>query len=120
MRTLEWNKIGVKIDGRQLHHIRFADVLITPNISQAERTPADFDKACRKISLRLNLTKTFIRNGVVSHAQFTLNRTNISECQGAGGNERLGELSRAPRMLVREQGTPDSVPTFSTQRYFLP
>ncbi|VDM54660.1 unnamed protein product [Angiostrongylus costaricensis] len=73
----------VKIDGRQLHHLRFADdiVLITPNISQAERMLASFDRACGKIGLRLKLIKTmFMRNGLVSYAPFTLNGTNISEC----------------------------------------
>ena len=60
MRQLEWEDMGVKVDGRQLHHLRFADdiVLITPNIEQAERMLADFDCACGKIGLRLNLTKT--------------------------------------------------------------
>ncbi|VDM62976.1 unnamed protein product [Angiostrongylus costaricensis] len=83
MRTLEWDNIKVKIDGRQLHHLRFADdiVLVTPNISQAERMLADFDKACGKIGLRLNLTDTiFMRNGLVSYALFTSNGKNISEC----------------------------------------
>ncbi|KAE9412688.1 hypothetical protein Angca_008687, partial [Angiostrongylus cantonensis] len=83
MRTLEWDNIGVKIDGRQIHHLRFADdiVLITPDISQAERMLADFDKACGKIGLRLNLKKTmFTKNGLVSFASFMLNGTNISEC----------------------------------------
>ncbi|KAE9419809.1 hypothetical protein Angca_004190, partial [Angiostrongylus cantonensis] len=78
MRILEWDNMGVKIDGRQLHHLRFADdiVLITPDISQAERMLADFDKGCGKICLRLNLTKTmFIKNGSVSFAPFTLNET---------------------------------------------
>uniref|UniRef100_A0A0K0DLH7 Protein kinase domain-containing protein n=1 Tax=Angiostrongylus cantonensis TaxID=6313 RepID=A0A0K0DLH7_ANGCA len=48
MRTLEWDNMGVKIDGRQIHHLRFADdiVLITPDISQAERMLTDFDEAC--------------------------------------------------------------------------
>uniref|UniRef100_A0A0K0CW93 Reverse transcriptase domain-containing protein n=1 Tax=Angiostrongylus cantonensis TaxID=6313 RepID=A0A0K0CW93_ANGCA len=42
---------------------------------------ADFDKACGKIGLRLNLEKTmFIKNGLVLFAPFTLNGTNISEC----------------------------------------
>ncbi|KAE9415931.1 hypothetical protein Angca_004400, partial [Angiostrongylus cantonensis] len=66
MRTLEWDNMGVKIDGRQIHHLRFADdiVLITPDISQAERVLADFYKACGKIGLRLNLKKTmFMKNG---------------------------------------------------------
>uniref|UniRef100_A0A158P798 Reverse transcriptase domain-containing protein n=1 Tax=Angiostrongylus cantonensis TaxID=6313 RepID=A0A158P798_ANGCA len=83
MRTLEWDNMGVKIDGRQIHHLRFADdiVLITPDFSQAERMLADFGKACGKIGVRLNLRKTmFIKNGLVLFAPLTLNGTNISEC----------------------------------------
>uniref|UniRef100_A0A0K0DIX7 Reverse transcriptase domain-containing protein n=1 Tax=Angiostrongylus cantonensis TaxID=6313 RepID=A0A0K0DIX7_ANGCA len=83
MRTLEWDNMGVKIDGRQIHHLRFADdvVLMTPDISQAERMSADFDKACGKIGLLLNLNKTmFMKNGLVSFAPFRLNGTNISDC----------------------------------------
>ncbi|VDM56035.1 unnamed protein product [Angiostrongylus costaricensis] len=83
MRTLACDNIGVKIHGWQLYQLRFADdiVLITPNISQEERMLADFDKACGKIGLRLNFTKTmFMKSGLVSHAPFTLNGTNVSEC----------------------------------------
>ncbi|XGW07564.1 hypothetical protein V3C99_010603 [Haemonchus contortus] len=83
MRHLEWEDLGVKVDGRYLHHLRFADdiVLITPNIEQAERMLAEFDNACGKIGLRLNLTKTmFMKNGLVPDAPSTLNGKNISEC----------------------------------------
>uniref|UniRef100_A0A0K0D9L0 Reverse transcriptase domain-containing protein n=1 Tax=Angiostrongylus cantonensis TaxID=6313 RepID=A0A0K0D9L0_ANGCA len=83
MRELEWDNMGAKIDGSQLYHLRFADdiVLITPDISQAERMFADFDKACGKIGFRLNLTNTiFMRNGLVSYAPFTLNGPIIFEC----------------------------------------
>uniref|UniRef100_A0A0K0CU27 Reverse transcriptase domain-containing protein n=1 Tax=Angiostrongylus cantonensis TaxID=6313 RepID=A0A0K0CU27_ANGCA len=110
--------MGVKIDGRQIHHLRFADdiVLITPDISQAERMLADFDKVCGKIDLGLNLKKTmFMKNGLVSFAPFTLSGTNISECSSyvylgrkinvmndlaskLSIRKRLGELSRASRM----------------------
>ncbi|EYC22351.1 hypothetical protein Y032_0017g3299 [Ancylostoma ceylanicum] len=53
MRRLEWDNMGVRVDGRLLYHLRFADgiVLITPSISQAERMLADFDDACGKIGL---------------------------------------------------------------------
>ncbi|VDM56980.1 unnamed protein product [Angiostrongylus costaricensis] len=53
MRKLEWDNMGVKMDGRQLHHLRFTDdiALITPNLSEAERMLADFDKACGKTGL---------------------------------------------------------------------
>ncbi|VDM52173.1 unnamed protein product [Angiostrongylus costaricensis] len=83
MRTLEWDNMRVKVDGRQLHHLRFADdiVLITPNISQAERIFADFDKVCGRFGLRLNLIKTmFMKSALVLHDPFTLNGTSVSEC----------------------------------------
>ncbi|KAK6743518.1 hypothetical protein RB195_010656 [Necator americanus] len=116
MRKLEWDDMGAKVDGRQLHHLRFADdiVLITPSISQAERILTEFDETCGCIGLQLNLQKTmFMRNGWVSDAPFALNGTNISECtyyvylgrelnmmtpSWAGGDERLGERIRATRM----------------------
>ncbi|EYB88108.1 hypothetical protein Y032_0252g223 [Ancylostoma ceylanicum] len=42
---------------------------------------ADFDDACGKIGLQLNLTKTmFMRNGWVPDAPFSLNGTTIFEC----------------------------------------
>ncbi|VDP07618.1 unnamed protein product [Heligmosomoides polygyrus] len=66
MCELEWEDMGVKVDGRQLHHLRFADdiLLITPNISQAERMLADFDRVCGNVGLQLNFKKTmFMRNG---------------------------------------------------------
>uniref|UniRef100_A0A0K0CZK0 Reverse transcriptase domain-containing protein n=1 Tax=Angiostrongylus cantonensis TaxID=6313 RepID=A0A0K0CZK0_ANGCA len=74
--------MGMKIYGWQIDHLRFADdiVLITPDISQAERMLAYFDKACGKIGLRLNFKKTmFMKNGLVLFAPFTLNGANISE-----------------------------------------
>ncbi|XGW34330.1 hypothetical protein V3C99_018299, partial [Haemonchus contortus] len=66
MRHLEWEDLGVKVDGRYLNHLRFADhiVLITPNIEKAERMLAEFDNACGKIGFWLNLTRTMLmRNG---------------------------------------------------------
>ncbi|VDP02382.1 unnamed protein product [Heligmosomoides polygyrus] len=51
MQELKWEDMGVKIDGRQLHHLRFADdiVLTTPSISQVERMLTDFDCVCGKV-----------------------------------------------------------------------
>ncbi|VDO91200.1 unnamed protein product [Heligmosomoides polygyrus] len=68
--------MGVQVDCRQLHHLRFADdiVLITLSISEAERMLADFDRVCGNVGLELSLTKTmFMRNGHVSDAPFSLN-----------------------------------------------
>ncbi|KAK6749247.1 hypothetical protein RB195_001696 [Necator americanus] len=83
MLKLEWDDMGVKVDGRQLHHLLFAGdiVLITPTINQAERMLTEFDETCGCIGLQLNLQRTmFMRNGWVSDVPFTLNGTNISEC----------------------------------------
>ncbi|KAK6727579.1 hypothetical protein RB195_005333 [Necator americanus] len=75
--------MGVKVDGRHLHHLRFGDdiVVITSSINQTQRMLAEFDETCKKIGLQLNLDKTmFMRNGFVSDVPFTLNGMNISEC----------------------------------------
>ncbi|VDM64267.1 unnamed protein product [Angiostrongylus costaricensis] len=70
----------------------------------------DFDKACGKIGLRLNLTKMmFVKNGLVSHAPFTLNGTYTSECSSyiyLGRkinmmNDLAPELSRRKRAVWR-------------------
>ncbi|VDO50525.1 unnamed protein product [Haemonchus placei] len=72
--------MGVRTDGCYLYHLRFADdmVLITLNNEKAEPMLAAFDKACGKIGLQLNLTKLFMRNGLLPDAPSKLNGTNIS------------------------------------------
>ncbi|KAK6735745.1 hypothetical protein RB195_018778 [Necator americanus] len=70
--------MGVKVDGWQLHHLRFADdiVLITPSISPAERMLTEFEEKSGCIGLQPNLQKTmFMRNEWVSDALFPLNGT---------------------------------------------
>uniref|UniRef100_A0A0K0D023 Reverse transcriptase domain-containing protein n=1 Tax=Angiostrongylus cantonensis TaxID=6313 RepID=A0A0K0D023_ANGCA len=114
MGTLEWDNMGVKIDGRQIHLLRFVDdiVLTTPNTRQAEpkRMLADFDKACGKIGLRLSLKKMMsMKNGLVSFASFTLNETDVSECfscvylgrENNSMNDLAPELSRWKRAVWR-------------------
>nr|CDJ83500.1 RNA-directed DNA polymerase (reverse transcriptase) domain containing protein [Haemonchus contortus] len=108
MRHLEWEDLGVMIDGRYLHHLRFADdiVLITPNIERAERMLAEFDNACGKIGLRLNLTKTmFMKIGLVPDASFTLSGKNISECSGYVylGREVNMMNDQAPELCTRKR-----------------
>ncbi|KAK6764274.1 hypothetical protein RB195_024552 [Necator americanus] len=62
VRKSEWDDIGVKVDGRQLHHLRFADeiLLITSSISQAKRMLTEFDGTCGCIGLHLNLQKAML------------------------------------------------------------
>ncbi|KAK6765322.1 hypothetical protein RB195_025306 [Necator americanus] len=109
MRGLEWDDMGVKVDGKHLRHLRFADdiVLISTSINQVERMLAEFDETCKKLGLRLNLDKTmFVKNGWVSDAPFTRNGMNISECSSyvyLGGeinlmNDLTSELGRRKRV----------------------
>ncbi|KAK6729707.1 hypothetical protein RB195_006639 [Necator americanus] len=88
MWKLEWDVMGVKVDGRELHHLRLTDD-------------------------RLDLQKTmFMRNGWVSDAPFTLNRTNISECTSYVylgrelnmKNDLTSELGRRKRAIMQTVG----------------
>ncbi|KAK6751405.1 hypothetical protein RB195_003039 [Necator americanus] len=96
--------MGVKVDGRQLHPLRFADdiVLITPSISQAESMLTEFDETCGCIGLQRNLQKTmFMRNdgsrcihaqrNEHMNAQLRLSGSERTETttERAGGDERL-------------------------------
>ncbi|VDO29553.1 unnamed protein product [Heligmosomoides polygyrus] len=112
MRELEWEDMGVKIDGRLLHNLRFSDdiVLITPSISQAERILTNFDRVFGNVGLQLNLTKTMLQ----LHTCIQVARSR------AGANERLGELSRASKMSRRRRRTSYSVPSYGTLPFFLP
>ncbi|KAK6764128.1 hypothetical protein RB195_024451 [Necator americanus] len=107
IRMLEWDYMGVKVDGRQLHHLRFTDdiVLITTSIRQAERMLTEFDETCGCIGLQLNMQKTmFMRNEWVSDAPFTLNGTNMSECSYVYLGRKLSTMNDlTPEMGKRRQ-----------------
>uniref|UniRef100_W6NHM7 Uncharacterized protein LOC764941 n=1 Tax=Haemonchus contortus TaxID=6289 RepID=W6NHM7_HAECO len=101
MRHLEWEEMGVKVDGRYPHNLRCADdIMLIISIEQAERMLAEFDCACGKISLRLNLTKTmFMKRGMVPDAFFSLNGRNISECSSnvyLGREVNMNDLTPEP------------------------
>ncbi|KAK6744516.1 hypothetical protein RB195_011314 [Necator americanus] len=108
MRNLEWDEMGAKDDGRQLHYLRFVDdiVLITFS-SQAERTLTEFDETCGCIDLQLNLLKTMFTQrmglGCPIHAQrnehIRMHQLRLSG-SGVEHDERpdleLGRRRRAP------------------------
>ncbi|EYC30072.1 hypothetical protein Y032_0005g2433 [Ancylostoma ceylanicum] len=138
MQRLEWDNMGVRVDGRLLHHLRFADdiVLITLNISQAECMLADFDNACGKIGLQLNLTETmFMRNGWVPDAPFSpkdhlrMLQLRISRSRSQhderprsrAGQEEASDLGslQEHRGRRRRRRTPGSVPISPTPRFSL-
>ncbi|EYC21583.1 hypothetical protein Y032_0019g3909 [Ancylostoma ceylanicum] len=80
MRRLEWDNMGVRVEGRLLHHLCFADdiVLITPSITLAERKLAGFDDVSGEIGLQLN-EDDVDKKRRVPDAPFSPNQTTISE-----------------------------------------
>ncbi|KAK6756199.1 hypothetical protein RB195_014538 [Necator americanus] len=82
MRGLEWDDMGVKVDGRHLHHSADDIVLITSrSINQAGRMLAEFDETRLK-----NRSSAEPRQDGVYEERMgfrfpsTLNGTDISEC----------------------------------------
>ncbi|EPB68173.1 hypothetical protein ANCCEY_12739 [Ancylostoma ceylanicum] len=107
MGRLEWDHMGVRVDSRLLEHLRFADdiVLITPNISQAERMLADFDDAFGKIGLQMNLKETiFARNGWVPDAHSRLTERFSSTVYLCREVNMMNDL--APELGRRKQAEP--------------
>ncbi|KAK6763031.1 hypothetical protein RB195_023653 [Necator americanus] len=117
MRKLEWDDMGVKVDGRQLHHLRFADdiVLIIP-IGQAERM-LNADRIRRNMhrssaeSTNDDVHAERMDLGCPIHAQrnehIRMHQLRLSGLKNkheerpdprAGQEKRLGERTRASRM----------------------
>ncbi|KAK6756154.1 hypothetical protein RB195_014504 [Necator americanus] len=76
MQKLEWVERAVKVSSYTIWALL---MLMTSNISQAERMLTEFDE-CGCTGLQINLQKMmFVRNGWVSDAPFTFKGRNISE-----------------------------------------
>lgn len=60
MRQLDWEQKGVRIDGRHLHHLRFADdvVLFARDTAEATDMLTEFTEACARAGLKINVKKT--------------------------------------------------------------
>ena len=65
MNTLDWDEKGIRIDGKFLSNLRFADdiVLFSRNTTEAETMLNELNEAGKKIGLRINRKKTqFMKN----------------------------------------------------------
>lgn len=60
LRCLEWNNLGLNIDGRTLTHLRFADdiVLFAKTPEDLNRMLNELASESAKVGLKLNLEKT--------------------------------------------------------------
>ncbi|GBP80387.1 Retrovirus-related Pol polyprotein from type-1 retrotransposable element R2 [Eumeta japonica] len=59
---LNWEKVGININGRYLSHLRFADdiVLLSKSTNQLQEMINTLHEESRKVGLEINLTKTNI------------------------------------------------------------
>lgn len=66
-KNLNWDTKGVRIDGEQLHHLRFADdiVLIADNLEDAKNMLIDLKNASKKVGLQINYSKTKMMTNLV-------------------------------------------------------
>ena len=65
MNTLDWDEKGIRIDGKFLSNLRFADdiVLFSRNTNEAATMLNELNEAGKKIGLRINRKKTqFMKN----------------------------------------------------------
>ena len=60
IRKLEWEEKGIRVDGRLLHHLRFADdvVIFARDTVEATDMLAEFTEACGRAGLKINVKKT--------------------------------------------------------------
>nr|CDJ90892.1 RNA-directed DNA polymerase (reverse transcriptase) domain containing protein [Haemonchus contortus] len=82
MKSLDRDEKGIRVDGRFLSNLRFADdiVLFSSSIAEAETMLAELNKAGKKAGLRINQTKTqLMRNVWADEGQIKIDGTPIKE-----------------------------------------
>ena len=91
LRNLNWQKHdldtnplrqlrGIRINGRQLHHLRFADdiVIFSKSLAEASSSLNELDTVGRAVGLEINLKKTqYMSNFVPSNAELRVGQSNI-------------------------------------------
>ena len=61
-RNLNWENMGINIDGEYLNHLRFADgiILISHTITDIKTMIEELNRESKKCGLKINITKTKI------------------------------------------------------------
>ena len=82
MKSLDWDERGIRVDGRFLSNLRFADdiVLFSSSITEAETMLKELNEVGNKIGLRINRKKTqFMKNALCEDAGMEFEGTPITE-----------------------------------------
>ncbi|KAE9419848.1 hypothetical protein Angca_004248, partial [Angiostrongylus cantonensis] len=82
MKSLDWDEKGIRIDGKFLSNLRFADdiVIFSKSTSEAEMMINELNEAGEKIGLRINRKKTqFMKNSWCEGEKIELDGSLIAE-----------------------------------------
>ncbi|EYB82909.1 hypothetical protein Y032_0347g3154 [Ancylostoma ceylanicum] len=82
MKSLNWDERGIRVDGRFLSNLRFADdiVLFSRSTEEAQAMLNELNEVGKKIGLRMNRTKTkFMKNAFCDGERIELEGTQIAE-----------------------------------------
>ena len=65
VRTIDWTKKGININGEKLNHLRFADdnIIIAKALKEIDVMLQELDNSSRKCGLKMNMRKTKIMAG---------------------------------------------------------
>ena len=104
-RTLEWDEMGVNINGENLNHLRFADdiVLISHTTNELQDMLNQLHDKSRLLGLKMNMKKTKVMfNSHVPESTIAINGHKVEEVQDyiylgqliTMNNTRVGEIER--------------------------
>ena len=82
MKSLDWDEKGIRVDGKFLSNLRFADdiVLFSKSTSEAETMLKELNEAGKQIGLRINRMKTqFMKNPWCEGEEIKLDGSPITE-----------------------------------------
>ncbi|EYC10637.1 hypothetical protein Y032_0054g2471 [Ancylostoma ceylanicum] len=82
MKSLNWDERGIRVDGRFLSNLRFADdiVIFSRSTEEAQAMLNELNEVGKKIGLRMNRTKTkFMKNAFCDGERIELEGTQIAE-----------------------------------------
>ena len=77
MKSLDWDERGIRVDGRFLSNLRFADhIVLFSSITEAETMLKELNEVGKKIGLRINRKKTqFMKNALCEDVEMELEGT---------------------------------------------
>lgn len=78
-KKLEWDNMGINVDGERLNHLRFADdiVLISDNLKEAQELLTTLNSVSSEVGLKINLAKTQYMTNLVPSSNISINDEEI-------------------------------------------